>query len=103
MGSADPPIETVATFWAHYDDDLIFANPTVQHALDRGQRTRSFFFTAGDAGTGMSDTSTGERPASAPPTTTCAVNVGNLVGSIRGAPNGVTVTVTRPDGDDRSR
>ena len=72
VGSANRPVETVATFWAHYDDDLIFANPTVQHSLDRGQRTRSFFFTAGDAGTGMSEYVDGERPASVPPTTTCA-------------------------------
>ena len=41
-------------FWAHYDDDLVFANPTLLHALDSGRRAHSCFFTASDAGAGLS-------------------------------------------------
>ena len=38
--------------WAHYDDDLIFANPTLQDAIAAGNCTRSVFLTASDAGRG---------------------------------------------------
>jgi len=88
-------------FWAHYDDDLVFANPTLLQALESGSRARSFFFTASDAGKGLSDYVDGrERGIRA------AYDV------MRGASgswsdrsvvlrNGVRVTVTRPDGDDR--
>ena len=39
--------------WAHYDDDLIFANPTLQDAMAAGDCIRSVFLTASDAGRGM--------------------------------------------------
>ena len=94
-------IRTIAMFWAHYDDDLVFANPTLLHALERGWHARSFFFTASDAGAGMSAYAAGrERGIRA------AYDV------MRGAAgpwsdrsvtlrSGLTVTVTRPDADDR--
>ena len=96
-----PDAGAIAMFWAHYDDDLVFANPTLLQALDRGWRARSFFFTASDAGAGMSEYVDGrERGIRA------AYDV------MRGATgpwsdrsvtlrSGLTVTVTRPDGDDR--
>jgi LmbE family N-acetylglucosaminyl deacetylase len=100
-GSAEPRTETLAMFWAHYDDDLVFANPTVLHALDSGWRIESFFFTAGDAGKGMSAYVGGRERG-----------IRAAYDDMRGASgtwsdqsvvlrNGVTVTVTRPDLDDR--
>lgn len=94
-------VETIAMFWAHYDDDLVFANPTLLQALESGTRARSFFFTASDAGKGMSEYVDGRergiraaydvmRGASGPWTDESVV--------LR---NGVRVTVTRPDDDDR--
>ena len=52
----DPPCPagTVVSFWAHYDDDLIFANPALQQAFDNGQCLRTLFFTGSDAGAGNS-------------------------------------------------
>ena len=38
---------------AHYDDDLIFANPAITNAIANGQCVRTVFVTAGDAGSGM--------------------------------------------------
>jgi len=101
VGSADRPVETVATFWAHYDDDLIFANPTVQHSLDRGQRTRSFFFTAGDAGTGMSKYVDGREAGIRAAYDNMRGRSGTWSDRSVVLRNGVTVTVTRPEGDDR--
>ncbi len=43
---------TVMTVWAHPDDDIIFANPTISDAIAAGQCVRSVFVTAGDAGKG---------------------------------------------------
>lgn len=92
---------TLAMFWAHYDDDLVFANPTVLNALESGWRIRSFFFTAGDAGAGMSDYVAGREQG-----------IRAAYDQMRGASgawsdravvlaNGVTATETVPDGDDR--
>ncbi|MGN7970411.1 PIG-L family deacetylase [Microbacterium sp. 22296] len=44
---------TVMSVWAHPDDDIIFANPTISDAIDAGDCVRSIFVTAGDAGKGM--------------------------------------------------
>lgn len=38
--------------WAHYDDDLIFANPALQDAMAAGDCIRTVFVTASDAGRG---------------------------------------------------
>lgn len=52
-----PPIPcavgTTMSVMAHYDDDLIFANPTIANAIAGGQCVRTVFITAGDAGSGM--------------------------------------------------
>lgn len=44
---------TLLTVWAHPDDDIIFANPTISDAIAAGQCVRTVFLTAGDAGKGM--------------------------------------------------
>ncbi|MET0843299.1 MAG: PIG-L family deacetylase, partial [Mycetocola sp.] len=99
----DPPCPagTVVSFWAHYDDDLIFANPALQGAFDNGQCLRTLFFTGSDAGGGDSayaaNRETGIRAA---------------YDAVRGASgpwqdrtvllrNGLTLTVTQPEGDSR--
>ena len=99
----DPPCPagTVVSFWAHYDDDLIFANPALQQAFDSGQCLRTLFFTNSDAGAGNSpyaaNRETGIRAA---------------YDAVRGASgpwhdrtvqlrNGLTLTVTQPEGDSR--
>jgi LmbE family N-acetylglucosaminyl deacetylase len=46
--------ETVLSVWAHYDDDLIFANPTLQNAISNGSCVRTAYVTAGDGGLGAS-------------------------------------------------
>lgn len=92
---------TIAMFWAHYDDDLVFANPTLLQALERGWHARSFFFTASDAGAGISEYSAGRERG-----------IRDAYDVMRGATgawsersvtlgSGLTVTVTRPEGDDR--
>ena len=93
--------ETVAMFWAHYDDDLVFANPTLLHALDAGRRAHSCFMTASDAGAGMSAYVDGrERGIRA---------AYDVMRGARGTwsdrsvvlENGVSLTLTSPDDDDR--
>lgn len=44
---------TVMGVWAHPDDDIIFANPTISDAIHAGDCVRTVFVTAGDAGKGM--------------------------------------------------
>ncbi|MDQ1137886.1 LmbE family N-acetylglucosaminyl deacetylase [Microbacterium sp. SORGH_AS 1204] len=44
--------ETVLGVWAHPDDDIIFANPTISDAIAAGDCVRTVFVTAGDAGRG---------------------------------------------------
>ncbi|MFJ4158988.1 PIG-L family deacetylase [Microbacterium testaceum] len=41
------------TIWAHPDDDIIFANPTISDAIAAGRCVRTVFVTAGDAGKGL--------------------------------------------------
>ena len=94
-------VETMAMFWAHYDDDLVFANPTLSQALDSGQRAHSFFFTASDAGTGMSDYMSGRESGIRAAYDTMRGSVGPWSDRSVVLANGVTVTVTSPDGDDR--
>jgi LmbE family N-acetylglucosaminyl deacetylase len=99
----DPPCPTgtVVSFWAHYDDDLIFANPALQDALGAGECLRTFFFTESDAGEGKSSYATNRETG-----LRAAYDV------IRGASgpwtdqtvmlrSGITLTLTRPDGDSR--
>jgi hypothetical protein len=95
------PGGTVVSFWAHYDDDLIFANPALQEALDAGQCLRTFFFTISDAGEGESKYASNRE-----------VGIRAAYDVVRGQSgpwsdqsvllkDGMTVTLTRPDGDDR--
>ncbi|KDA06684.1 hypothetical protein DC31_09420 [Microbacterium sp. CH12i] len=48
--------ETHATtvFVAHYDDDLLFANPAIIQALAQGDCVHTVYLTAGDSGRGLS-------------------------------------------------
>ena len=101
MGGPQHATQTVATFWAHYDDDLVFANPTLMHAIEAGHRARSFFFTASDAGTGLSDYSAGRERGIRAAYDTMRGATGSWSDRTLTLRNGVTVTVTRPDDDDR--
>ncbi len=97
--SATAPV--TAGIWSHYDDDLLFAVPTLDRAIRRGHRVRNLFLTASDAGTGLSSYVAGrERGIRA------AYDV------MRGSStawsdhetvlsNGVVVTTTSPDDDPR--
>lgn len=49
MTDTDRPILSI---WAHYDDDLIFGNPTIDDAIVRGLPVTSVFLTRSDAGRG---------------------------------------------------
>ncbi len=95
------PIPTIAMFWAHYDDDLVFANPTLLRALADGHHAHTFFFTGSDAGKGVSEYADGRE-----------LGIRAAYDTMRGASgpwsdetvvlsNGVTITVTRPEADDR--
>lgn len=44
---------TTVSIMAHYDDDLLFANPQLITALRSGECVHTVFLTAGDAGKGM--------------------------------------------------
>ncbi|MCJ1706421.1 PIG-L family deacetylase [Microbacterium sp. VKM Ac-2923] len=44
---------TLVSVWAHPDDDIIFANPTISDAIAAGECVRTVFLTAGDAGKGL--------------------------------------------------
>jgi len=92
---------TVAGVWAHYDDDLLFATPTIDRAIHDGYRVRNLFLTASDAGKGMSsyvsDRETGIRAAydvMRGSSTAWADRTTVL-------PNGVAVTTTSPEDDPR--
>jgi len=41
---------TIMNVIAHQDDDLLFMNPDIQHAIDAGDCVRTVYVTAGDAG-----------------------------------------------------
>lgn len=99
----DPPCPagTVVSFWAHYDDDLIFGNPALQQAVDEGQCVRTFFFTESDAGEGRSSYADNRE-----------VGIRKAYDVVRGRSgpwsdqsvrlrDGMTLTLSRPDGDDR--
>ena len=88
-------------FWAHYDDDLVFANPTLLHALDSGRRAHSCFFTASDAGAGLSGYADGRENGIRAAYDTMRGETGPWSDRSVVLPNGVTLTLTRPDGDDR--
>ncbi|MDQ1124325.1 PIG-L family deacetylase [Microbacterium trichothecenolyticum] len=95
------PIPTVAGVWAHYDDDLLFATPTIDRAIRDGHRIRNLFLTASDAGTGMSRYAMGRETG---------IRAAYDVMRGRSTPwidqetvlrNGVTVMTTSPEDDPR--
>jgi len=88
-------------FWAHYDDDLVFANPTLMAALESGQRAHSCFLTASDAGTGMSEYVDGREKGIRAAYDTMRGAHGTWSDRSMVLANGVTLTLTRPDDDDR--
>lgn len=53
VAQACPGDDTLLTVWAHPDDDIIFANPTISEAIAAGDCVRTVFLTAGDAGRGI--------------------------------------------------
>jgi len=48
----DCPRGDVLSFWAHFDDDLLFGSPALPQELDAGHCLRTFFATGSDAGRG---------------------------------------------------
>ncbi|WP_375383827.1 PIG-L deacetylase family protein [uncultured Microbacterium sp.] len=94
-------IETIAMFWAHYDDDLVFANPTLLQALADGHRAHTFFFTGSDAGKGVSEYADGRERGIRAAYDTMRGGSGAWSDETVVLSSGLTVTVTRPDGDDR--
>jgi LmbE family N-acetylglucosaminyl deacetylase len=100
-GGPESDAGTIAMFWAHYDDDLVFANPTLLQALDRGWHARSFFFTASDAGHGMSDYAAGRERGIRDAYDVMRGSTGPWSDRSVTLRSGLTVTVTSPDGDDR--
>ena len=99
--SAPGQPETLVMVWAHYDDDLVFANPTLLQALESGRRAHSCFITASDAGAGMSAYVDGRERGIRAAYDTMRDARGNWSDRSVVLDNGVSVTLTRPDGDDR--
>lgn len=91
----------IAGIWAHYDDDLLFAVPTIDEAILAGHGVRQLFLTASDAGSGMSPYVDGRE-----------TGIRAAYDVMRGSAtawsdrrtvlsNGVGVTTTSPDDDPR--
>lgn len=49
----DCPRGDVLSFWAHFDDDLLFGSPALPQELNAGHCLRTFFATGSDAGRGL--------------------------------------------------
>lgn len=49
----DPNLPSNVVVVAHQDDDLLFINPDIQHAISRGERVTTAYLTSGNAGLGM--------------------------------------------------
>jgi LmbE family N-acetylglucosaminyl deacetylase len=92
---------TVVSFWAHYDDDLIFGNPVIDDELADGGCVRTFFFTYSDAGEGES-TYASEREAGIRAAYDAMLGrTGAWVDRSVTLASGATVTLTRPVDDGR--
>lgn len=90
-----------AGIWSHYDDDLLFAIPTLDRVIRCGHLVRNLFLTASDAGTGLSSYVAGrERGIRA---AYDVVRGSSTVWSDRELTlsNGVSVMTTSPDDDPR--
>jgi len=99
----DPPCGagTIVSFWAHYDDDLIFANPALQGAFDAGECLRTFFFTESDAGEGKSSYAANRETGIRAAYDVLRGSSGPWTDQTVVLRNGVTLTLSRPDGDSR--
>lgn len=95
------PAATVVSFWAHYDDDLIFANPVLQQAFDSGDCLRTVFFTDSDAGEGNSSYSANREAGIRAAYDAIRGESGPWVDRTVPLRSGVTLTLTRPEGDSR--
>lgn len=56
LGTGGTPVQdgpSHVVFVAHQDDDLLFINPELKHALDRNEALTTVYLTSGNAGLGM--------------------------------------------------
>lgn len=92
---------TVVSFWAHYDDDLIFGNPVIDDELDAGACVRTFFFTYSDAGEGESTYASEREKGIRAAYDAMLGRSGAWVDRSVTLASGMTVTMTRPNDSDR--
>src|SRR5690606_13465559 len=52
-GGTAPTSPSTVVVVAHQDDDLLFINPELEHALDRNEKLTTIYLTSGNAGMGM--------------------------------------------------
>ncbi|MFY9713964.1 MAG: PIG-L family deacetylase [Microbacterium sp.] len=96
------PCTTAAmvTVWAHYDDDLIFGNPTIANAIAAGQCVRTLFITGSDAGMGAQYATNREAGIRAAYDVVRGTT-GEWLDTTVTLRSGLTVTATAPVGDNR--
>lgn len=96
------PCTTAAmvTVWAHYDDDLIFGNPTIANAIAAGQCVRTLFITGSDAGMGAQYATNREAGIRAAYDVVRGTS-GEWLDTTVTLRSGLTVTATAPVGDNR--
>lgn len=92
---------TVVSFWAHYDDDLIFGNPVIDDELAGGACVRTFFFTYSDAGEGESTYASEREKGIRAAYDAMLGRSGAWVDRSVTLVSGMTVTMTKPSDDDR--
>ncbi|MDY0828404.1 PIG-L family deacetylase [Microbacterium sp. BG28] len=92
---------TVVSFWAHYDDDLIFGNPVIDEELGSGACVRTFFFTYSDAGEGESTYASEREKGIRAAYDAMLGRSGAWVDRSVTLVSGMTVTMTKPNDDDR--
>ena len=92
---------TVVSFWAHYDDDLIFGNPVIDDELADGGCVRTFFFTYSDAGEGESTYASEREKGIRAAYDAMLGRSGEWVDRSVTLASGMTVTMTKPSDDDR--
>lgn len=98
MTAATP---VTAGIWSHYDDDLLFAVPTLDRAIRRGHHVRNLFLTASDAGTGMSTYVTGRERGIRAAYDVMRGSSTPWADRTTVLSNGVAATTTSPDDDPR--
>lgn len=93
--------QTIVSFWAHYDDDLIFGNPTIDQALSANGCVRTVFFTYSDAGEGVSTYADEREKGIRAAYDAMRGSAGGWTDRTVTLASGATLTMTRPDGDPR--